>query len=84
MCRVELKKTFKGFPEFLFLNSRGECVASVLQCVAVCCNVLQCAAVCSSVLQCVAECCRVLQCVAVCGSVFQCVPHEMGLMDFVP
>ena len=36
----------------------------------VCCNyvasVLQCVAVCCSVLKCVAVCCRVLQCVAVC------------------
>jgi len=51
----------------------GECVHTVLQCVAVCCSVLQCVAVCCSVLQCVAACCSMLQCVAVCCSVLQCV-----------
>ena len=40
-------------------------VASVLQCVAVCCSVLRCDAVCCSVLQYFAVCCSVLQCVTV-------------------
>jgi len=53
--------------------ARLSSLASVLQCVAVCCIVLQCVAVCCSVLQCVAVCCSVLQCVAVCCSVLQCV-----------
>ena len=65
-----------------------QCVASVLQCVSVCCSVLQCVIlaveasppcdrwsgrVCCSVLQCVAVCRRMLQYVAVCCSVLQCV-----------
>ena len=62
------------------------CVASVLQCVAVCCSLLQRVAACCSVLQRVAVYCSsesmpgmhsslgcVLQCVAVCCSVLQCV-----------
>ena len=51
--------------------------ASMLRCVAVCCNVLQCLELClgmfsvsASVLQCVAVCCIVLHCVAVCCCVF--------------
>ena len=59
-------------------------LASVLQCVALCCRMLQCVVVRSSVLQCVAVCgdmyeqcvaahCSVLRCVAECCSVLQCV-----------
>jgi len=64
-----------------------QCVAVVLQCVAVCCSVLQCAAVCCSILQCVdvqyvavrrpgdkmQRELALLQCVAVCYSVLQCI-----------
>jgi len=64
-----------------------QCVASVLQCVAVCCDLLCCdlnvllrmhrvslqrVALCCRVLQFVAVCCSVLQCVAVCCDLLFC------------
>jgi len=49
------------------------CQQESLKCVAVCCSVLQCVAVCCNVLQCVAVCCIVLQCLAVSCSVLRCV-----------
>jgi len=60
-----------------------KCVASVLQCVAVCYSMLQCVAVCCSVLQCIAMCCSVLQsahdCVSVSSFVSVCVYVGLGV-----
>jgi len=45
----------------LLLNILDLEIASVLQCVAVCCSVVHCGAVWCSMLQCVAVCCSVTQ-----------------------
>ena len=55
-----------------WIQCRGCCCCSVLQCVALCCSVLQCIAGCCRVLPGVAVCCSVLKCVVVSCSVLQC------------
>jgi len=61
-------------PQRCVCCSVSQCVAVVLQCVAVSCSMLQCVAMCCSVLQCVAVCCRrdVYACISLCKNAEVC------------